>query len=85
MHHRLPDGFCLPVSVIQQTHPLDLREEIERAISELVACYGMLELTFTLRSFAGQYKTYLNIAGADAILQAVVRCWDSAAARIIFI
>jgi phosphoenolpyruvate synthase/pyruvate phosphate dikinase len=25
-------------------------------------------------SFAGQHKTYLNITGADAILQAVVHC-----------
>jgi len=29
-------------------------------------------------SFAGQHETYLNIVGADAILQAVTRCWDSA-------
>jgi len=29
-------------------------------------------------SFAGQHETYLNIVGADAILRAVTRCWDSA-------
>jgi pyruvate,water dikinase len=29
-------------------------------------------------SFAGQHETYLNIVGADAILQAVTRCWESA-------
>lgn len=29
-------------------------------------------------SFAGQYETYLNIAGLEAILEAVRRCWASA-------
>jgi len=89
MYPRVPDGFCLPVTVMQQTHPLDLREEIERALSDLMACHSMLDLTVAVRSsavdedsaavsFAGQYETYLNIVGADAILQAVTRCWESA-------
>jgi phosphoenolpyruvate synthase/pyruvate phosphate dikinase len=29
-------------------------------------------------SFAGQHETYLNIAGVDAIVAAVRRCWKSA-------
>ncbi|MGI8857828.1 MAG: PEP/pyruvate-binding domain-containing protein [Thermomicrobiales bacterium] len=29
-------------------------------------------------SFAGQHDTYLNIAGADAVMEAVARCWASA-------
>src|SRR5207249_2413730 len=28
-------------------------------------------------SFAGQQDTYLNIVGADAVLDAVLRCWAS--------
>jgi phosphoenolpyruvate synthase/pyruvate phosphate dikinase len=28
-------------------------------------------------SFAGQHETYLNIAGAHAVAEAVVRCWGS--------
>jgi len=28
-------------------------------------------------SFAGQYETYLNIVGVDAVAEAVVRCWAS--------
>ena len=28
-------------------------------------------------SFAGQQDTYLNVVGADAVLDAVVRCWSS--------
>jgi phosphoenolpyruvate synthase/pyruvate phosphate dikinase len=29
-------------------------------------------------SFAGQHDTYLNIAGSDAVMEAVARCWASA-------
>jgi phosphoenolpyruvate synthase/pyruvate phosphate dikinase len=29
-------------------------------------------------SFAGQYETFLNISGADAIIKAIERCWESA-------
>jgi phosphoenolpyruvate synthase/pyruvate phosphate dikinase len=89
MYHRVPDGFCLPVTVMDQAHPLDLRDEIARAISDLMACHGLPELVVAVRSsaadedgasasFAGQHETYLNIVGAEAILQAVTRCWESA-------
>jgi phosphoenolpyruvate synthase/pyruvate phosphate dikinase len=27
MDHRVPDGFCLPVTVMDQAHPLDLHAE----------------------------------------------------------
>lgn len=29
-------------------------------------------------SFAGQYETYLNLVGAEAVVAAVARCWESA-------
>ncbi len=89
LHHRVPDGFCLPVTVMDQAHPLELRDEIASAISGLMACHRLPELTVAVRSsaveedgagasFAGQHETYLNIVGAEAILQAVARCWESA-------
>jgi len=28
-------------------------------------------------SFAGQQETYLNVRGADAVLEAVQKCWGS--------
>ena len=28
-------------------------------------------------SFAGQYDTYLNVIGSEAIAEAIVKCWDS--------
>jgi phosphoenolpyruvate synthase/pyruvate phosphate dikinase len=89
MYHRVPDGFCLPVTVMDQAHPVVLRDEIAQAISNMIACHGLPDLTVAVRSsavdedgagasFAGQHETYLNISGAEAILQAVARCWESA-------
>jgi pyruvate,water dikinase len=89
MYHRVPDGFSLPVTVMDEAHPLDLRDEIIAAISDLIACHSLPDFIAAVRSsavdedgatasFAGQHETYLNIVGADAILQAVTRCWESA-------
>jgi pyruvate,water dikinase len=89
MYHRVPDGFSLPVTVMDEAHPLDLRNEITRAISDLMACHSLDDFIAAVRSsavdedgatasFAGQHETYLNIVGADAIIQAVTRCWESA-------
>src|SRR5512146_2072331 len=89
LYHRVPDGFSLPVTVLDDVHPLDLRDEIICAISDLMACHRLSEFIAAVRSsavdedgattsFAGQHETYLNIVGADAILQAVTRCWESA-------
>ncbi len=89
MYHRVPDGFSLPVTVMDEAHPIDLRDEIHRAISDLMACHSLPDFIAAVRSsavdedgagasFAGQHETYLNIVGADAIFRAVTRCWDSA-------
>lgn len=89
LHYRVPDGFSLPVTVMNDAHPLDLREDIARAISDLMACHGLDDFIAVVRSsavdedgatasFAGQHETYLNIVGTDAIIQAVIRCWESA-------
>jgi pyruvate,water dikinase len=66
-----------------------LRDEIICAISDLMACHNLPDFIAAVRSsavdedgatasFAGQHETYLNIVGADAIIQAVIRCWESA-------
>ena len=89
MYHRVPDGFSLPVTVMDEVHPFDLRDEIICAISDLMNCHSLSEFIAAVRSsavdedgatasFAGQHETYLNIVGAEAILQAVIRCWESA-------
>ena len=89
MCHRVPDGFCIPVTLMDEAHPLDLRNEIIASISDLIACHGLSELVVAVRSsavdedgagasFAGQHETYLNIVGADAIIEAIARCRESA-------
>ena len=89
LYHRVPDGFCIPATLMDGAHPLDLRSEITASISDLMACHRLPELIVAVRSsavdedgatasFAGQHETYLNIVGADAIIQAVTRCWESA-------
>jgi len=89
MYHRVPDGFSLPVTVMDEAHPFDLRNEITAAISDLMNCHSLHDFIAAVRSsavdedgaaasFAGQHETYLNVIGADAIIQAVTRCWESA-------
>src|SRR6266496_845597 len=89
MYHRVPDGFCIPVTVMDEAHPRDLRDEIAQAISDLMACHNLPELVVAVRSsavdedgtaasFAGQHETFLNIVGVDSIMHAVTRCWESA-------
>jgi pyruvate,water dikinase len=89
LYHRVPDGFSLPVSVMDEAHLRDLRNDIIRAVSDMMACRSLNDFIAAVRSsavdedgaaasFAGQHETYLNIVGADAIIQAVTRCWESA-------
>ena len=89
LYHRVPDGFSIPVTLMDEAHPMDLRDEIIAATSDLMTCHSLPELVVAVRSsavdedgatasFAGQNETYLNIVGADAIIAAVVRCWESA-------
>jgi pyruvate,water dikinase len=89
MYHRVPDGFSVPVTVMDEAHPLDLRNEVTTAISDLMACHCLPDFVAAVRSsavdedgatasFAGQHETYLNIVGAEEIIRAIARCWESA-------
>jgi len=89
LYHRVPDGFCIPATLMDEAHPLDLRNEIIASISDLMNCHRLPDFIAAVRSsavdedgatasFAGQHETYLNIVGADSIIQAVTRCWESA-------
>jgi pyruvate, water dikinase len=66
--------------------PDGLEQEIRDAYAELERRAGVERLPVAVRSsgiledtegasFAGQYDTYLWIQGADAVLEAVRRCW----------
>ena len=52
LYPRVPDGFSLPVTVMSEAHPLDLRDEITRAISDLMACHSLRDFIAAVRSSA---------------------------------
>ena len=71
--------------------PAALRQQIVAAYDRLAALTGLDQPAVAVRSsavdedgaetsFAGQHDTYLNIVGADAVCDAILRCWASARA-----
>ncbi|HTJ41755.1 MAG TPA: phosphoenolpyruvate synthase [Kofleriaceae bacterium] len=76
---RVPDGFCVTTEAFGRT---DLAEEIRRAVAEDRAYAVRSSATaedLPTASFAGQYESYLDVVGADAIVEHVERCWASLA------
>lgn len=68
--------------------PAELSSEIRRAYAELEKSCGTAEIPVAVRSsavdedgtgesFAGLHDTFLNIVGADAVIDAVIKCWRS--------
>ncbi len=79
-------------AMMEQQVPSEIRAEIVRAYNKLCGVSLIPathdEILVAVRSsataedlaeasFAGQNETYLNIQGADAVVQAVKRCWAS--------
>ena len=62
--------------------PLTLPREssVETLMPDFIAAVGSsaVDEDGSTASFAGQHETSLNIVGAEAIFQAVMRCWESA-------
>jgi len=69
--------------------PPEARAALDRAYAELGRRCGARAPCVAVRSsavdedgaetsFAGQHETYLNVVGADAVGEALVRCWSSA-------
>lgn len=68
--------------------PQDLREMVSNEYQEMISRCGVPDLAVAVRSsaldedgagtsFAGQYDTYLNVTGSEAIAEAIVKCWGS--------
>jgi len=68
--------------------PPDLYDAVAVAYRDLAVICGGADPSVAVRSsavdedgatvsFAGQYETYLNIVGVDAVAEAIVRCWTS--------
>jgi len=71
--------------------PRSLYAELDAAYQRLAVLTGVAAPPVAVRSsavdedgdaasFAGQHETYLNVAGVDAVAEAVRRCWMSALA-----
>ncbi|MFC7336380.1 PEP/pyruvate-binding domain-containing protein [Haloferula chungangensis] len=83
----VPGGFVVTTAAYRQASgdceiPADIaaqiREAYERMGSPMVAARSSATAEdMPDASMAGQYETFLNLTGADALLDAVSRCWKS--------
>jgi pyruvate,water dikinase len=97
----VPPGFCIPSADSDpdggsfQLTPA-LRGALAGAYTALAAECGYDNPAVAVRSsavdedgsktsFAGQHATFLNVAGLDAVLDAVERCWASAGATDVLV
>jgi len=92
--HRVPHGFAIPaLPAVQSVMPDALGPMIGHAYRALAERLGAADPAVAVRSsaidedgvdssFAGQHDTYLNIQGADAVVDAVMRCARSAASPV---
>jgi pyruvate,water dikinase len=77
----VPDGFVLPARIAGCAP--EVADVIQDALGSLgagrvaVRSSGLAE-DLEEASFAGQYETVLDVEGAEEVLAAVRRCWDSA-------
>ena len=80
---------CQEEAAPQRTLPRSLDDVVSREYQEMAVRCGVVKPAVAVRSsaleedghkssFAGQYDTYLNIRGPEAIAGAIVKCWDSA-------
>lgn len=89
--HRVPPGFAVPaLQAVESSLPEGLAQAIGEAYRVLGTRCGAPEPAVAVRSsavdedgastsFAGQHDTYLNVRGADRVIDAVMRCAQSAA------
>jgi pyruvate,water dikinase len=73
--------------IVAAPTPADVNDAIRRAYADFEASFGDNALVSVRSSataedlpgtsFAGQLDSYLNVAGADAVLEHVRRCWSS--------
>lgn len=78
----VPDGFCVSTEAFRRGMDASLREGIIAAYEHMGGGRVAVRSSATAEdlpdaSFAGQQDTFLNIAGATALVEAVEACWQS--------
>src|SRR5205823_9826297 len=78
----VPEGFVVTTEAYRHSGNPRLDEEIRAAYQALGGGLVAVRSSATAEdlaeaSFAGQQLTTLNVAGEEALLDAVRRCWDS--------
>ena len=79
---RVPSGFCITAPTQADAVDDAVRREIVEAYRRLGAGPVAVRSSATAEdlphaSFAGQHETVLDVRGADALIDAVERCWAS--------
>ena len=95
--HPVPPGFVLTSTALRQAAPELQRGVVPPALhAEIASAYEQLgggrvavrssaiDEDGDAHSFAGLHETFLNVEGADAVAEAVVRCYASAFASRAF-
>jgi len=74
--------------ILEKTIPVEIVNAVNRAYAALCERYGTKDMAVAVRSsgvaedspttsFAGQYESYLNVKGLEAVLQKIKECWAS--------
>ena len=78
----VPDGFCVSTAAFRRGLDAALRQAIVAGYERLGAGRVAVRSSATAEdlpyaSFAGQQDTFLNVVGAEAVVEAVEACWRS--------
>ncbi|GAA3454760.1 phosphoenolpyruvate synthase [Dactylosporangium matsuzakiense] len=81
---RVPPGFCVTTAAFERADGPAVPDEVAAAIRERVedgVAYAVRSSAtaedLPTASFAGQQDSFLNVVGADAVVEHVGRCWAS--------
>lgn len=82
---RVPPGFVIPQPSVPQAAIQDAYQRLGDLLGEAQPAVAVrssaTDEDSATAAFAGQYESYLNIIGADAVCDAVEQCWRSAQAE----
>lgn len=92
----VPPGFCLTAASFQAPGALSMDRQISAQIASayqtlskrsdqsdprVAVRSSAIDEDGSAASYAGQYESFLNVEGADAVLKAINRCWESASSE----